>query len=93
MIRVHEPEQAYDTQVHMLDTNKTFDVPYHTRYKKIKKTVRKVESQGLDAGVEIEEQVDMMKSIEWIRLVGVARKGVYFSIVRFQFRHLQDADT
>lgn len=65
MIRVHEPDKEYDNQVFIQDQVKTFDVPYHTRYKKIKKTTRKVESQGLDAG-EIEEQVDM-KSIEFIR--------------------------
>jgi hypothetical protein len=67
VIRVHEPDKEYDNQVYIQDQIKTFDVPYHTRYKKIKKTIRKVESQGLD-GAEIEEQVDM-KSIEWIRFV------------------------
>jgi transcription initiation factor TFIID subunit 2 len=66
IIRVHEPDGEFDNQVYIQDQAKTFDVPYHTRFKKNKLTTRKVESHGLEAGAEIEEQVDM-KSIAWIR--------------------------
>ncbi|KAJ3159722.1 hypothetical protein HDU86_001372 [Geranomyces michiganensis] len=37
MIRIHEPGGTYDTEVHIEDAEKQYDIQYHTKYKRIRR--------------------------------------------------------
>ncbi|KAJ3093127.1 hypothetical protein HK102_007966 [Quaeritorhiza haematococci] len=36
-IRIHEPNGTFDTEVQIDEVEKTFDIPYHTKYKRIRR--------------------------------------------------------
>ncbi|KAI8818584.1 uncharacterized protein EV422DRAFT_498747 [Fimicolochytrium jonesii] len=37
MIRIHEPGGTYDTEVHLEEQDKQYDIQYHTKYKRIRR--------------------------------------------------------
>ncbi|KAI8912322.1 hypothetical protein DFJ77DRAFT_511868 [Powellomyces hirtus] len=57
MIRIHEPGGTYDTEIHIEDGEKQYDIQYHTKYKRIRrKPVPPVKSKkGSDDLLTVEE--------------------------------------
>ncbi|KNC99010.1 uncharacterized protein SPPG_05960 [Spizellomyces punctatus DAOM BR117] len=70
-IRIHEPGGTYDTEVHIDDLEKQYDIQYHTKYKRIRrKPITAKSKKGTEAGGTEEGTHDVTRTeegrIEWI---------------------------
>ncbi|TPX68903.1 hypothetical protein SpCBS45565_g02812 [Spizellomyces sp. 'palustris'] len=70
-IRIHEPGGTYDTEVHIEDLEKQYDIQYHTKYKRIRrKPITAKSKKGTEAGGPEEGTQDVTRAeegrIEWI---------------------------
>ncbi|KAI9090462.1 hypothetical protein DFS34DRAFT_637443 [Phlyctochytrium arcticum] len=72
-IRVHEPGGTYDTEVHIEDTDKQFDIQYHTKYKRIRRKPAVKGKKVPDGAESVDpppqpsalDPADATKVIEW----------------------------
>jgi hypothetical protein len=50
MVRVHEPKGVtYDTELNIEDTQKQYDIQYHTKYKRAGQKLKKLQKLGIVA--------------------------------------------
>ncbi|KAJ3023761.1 hypothetical protein HKX48_001289 [Thoreauomyces humboldtii] len=71
MIRIHEPGGTYDTEVHIDDLEKQYDIQYHTKYKRIRRKtgpVPKGKKGAGDTAAAEDQATEDLESIEDAKL-------------------------